>query len=429
MTKKYDSRSKKYESPYGRKEAMKKDKPQLRGCGDPNCMMCNPETAGQGLSSPIRRYSSAQSGTFFVTSTSERQYLGAIADTPEPQYSERLSERISRELEEAREGVKDYIVKTDHILDWGDVVGNHEAKEALVEAVESSIKDAALYKFYNMKQSKGVLLMGPPGCGKTMFAKAASAKIRSMLGKTEMISLSSSRVQSPWVGETEARIRAVFDYANLYKKHYKVPLVIFVDECEIMFPNRQSRPTATWENSQVATFLECLDGVDESGAFVILATNLPDRLDAALLRDGRIDRKIKVNRPTEMDSYEIFSRAMKGVPCESVEALTHVAMESFWKPHLLYDITGYHVSGHTVNVDILLRDIVSGALITGLVNKAKSVAFNRDKKAGTMTGVTPPDVMEAIEMTIRDNQNIRDSYAIYEVLERHSLQEKKKGMN
>src|SRR5204863_180748 len=157
-------------------------------------------------------------------------------------------------------------------------VGNEAALEQLRDAIQAPVKHKELYQAYGMKMPKGALLSGPPGCGKTMFARAAASEMKRLYGEaTEFISLSGSELQSMFIGETEARIKAIFTYAREYKAHHGHPLLVFMDEAEVLLPDRTGRirRVASWEESQVATFLAEMDGMQESGAFVLLATNRP----------------------------------------------------------------------------------------------------------------------------------------------------------
>src|SRR5690606_17531596 len=155
---------------------------------------------------------------------------------------------------------------------------------------------------------KGAMLSGPPGCGKTMFAKAAAAEMKRLYGEeVEFISISGSSLQSMFIGETEARISAIFTFAREYRAYRGHPLLVFMDEADVLLPDRTGRVrrVASWEESQVATFLAEMDGMQESGAFVLLATNRPEVIDQAVLRDGRCDFKIVVKRPTR-DALQII---------------------------------------------------------------------------------------------------------------------------
>lgn len=349
-------------------------------------------------------------------------------------YNEMQAER------DLREGISDYFLETAHELDWDDVVGNDNAKLALMEAIEYPVKHADLFKFYNKKSSKGVLLSGPPGCGKTMFAKAAASRMVALYGDNKekapcaMLVINGPSIQSPYVGVTEGIIRDVFEYARAFRKAFGYPLVVFIDEADAILPSRDGsggRRALPWEESNVATFLTEMDGMEESGAFVIIATNRPHMIDEAILRDGRCDRKIQVERPTREVAEIILSNAMKNAPLSHSEMLDNVeskdellailrkeiarqVVETFWE-----DWRALLALRTDKGIDYLrLRDIVNGAMLVGLVEKAKSVAFNRDLKDGTMTGIGIKDFEDAIQIVMEDNTTMMHTTAIEEYVER-----------
>lgn len=165
---------------------------------------------------------------------------------------------------------------------FDDIAGNDEALEQLRDAVRAPVEHAELYKAYGMKMPKGAVLFGPPGCGKTMFARAAASEMRKLYGdKVEFICLAGSEIQSGYVGVTQKSIKALFTFAREYKAYHGHPLLIFIDEADAILPDRtgRARRVAPWEENQVATFLAEMDGVHESGAFVLLATNRVNVID------------------------------------------------------------------------------------------------------------------------------------------------------
>lgn len=429
---KYRAMMERYGSPFGGgkiERPQERDRQQTTGCGDPNCPTCNPETAGRGLSRPDVPAPSVDPVTIETMrrafyAIDDRTYLGAAVNRSAPAQP-RPNPRL-------REAVKDLIVETKQTVQWDDVVGNHAAREALLQAVEAATTHKDLYEFYGMKPTRGVLLYGPPGCGKTMFAKAAGARLAELYGgAAEMICMSSAAIQSPFVGVTEKKIRAVFEYAREYRRCYGRDLVVFIDECDVLFPNRQGRRTANWEDSQIAAMLEGMDGIEGCGAFVILATNLPERLDPALLRDGRVDRKIKITRPSREDAAEIIARALVTSPIaegETAAGLAAFAAHELWSPALVLStaqavkaiVKGGQadVDVEQFSIDFCLSDALSGAMAAGVVSKARAVAFARDLAAGGRTGIGPADIAEAVATTHRENVDIEHTYAIREFFAR-----------
>jgi SpoVK/Ycf46/Vps4 family AAA+-type ATPase len=249
-----------------------------------------------------------------------------------------------------------------------------------------------------------------------MFGKAAASIIAKLNNAKAavMIAISASQIQKPYVGQTEEIIRQLFAYARAYKALHGHQLVIFIDEADALLPSRGgtgTRGVAGWEESNVATFLAEMDGMEESGALVILATNRPESIDAALLRDGRCDRRVEVKRPDENGARKILAKAMANIPtATSTEALVNHAIEMLFSPlrHLMKVKTER-------GTDFLnMAHTVSGAMMVGLAERAKANAFHRDITHGTMTGVTMMDFSKAIETITEEKRNLPDSYALIE---------------
>lgn len=319
----------------------------------------------------------------------------------------------------AREAVEDYILEVTDKLGWDAVIGNDEAKLALQETIEASTLHPEIYAFYSMKPPRGALLYGPPGCGKTMYAKATASAIARMgkKGKAEMILINGPAIQTPYVGQTEKIITALFTYAKEYFAYHKQQLVIFFDEADSLFPDRER--SYGYEKSQVATFLAEMDGVaTDNSAFVLLASNRPDAIDPACLRDGRCDRKIKVQRPTLEAMLHILADSAKHVPIHGELDWAQIVDNLVDPRHRVgdYDFinlkTGVEAKGY-----INLAHIISGALVVGLVDKAKSFAFRRDIASGQTTGLTSDDFTQAIEQIVRDNSGLTHTYALQEIME------------
>ena len=253
-------------------------------------------------------------------------------------------------LTAARKLVQEYLLDVDHDTAWDDVIGNDTARAALIEAIEEPKTHPELYEHYGMTPPKGVLLFGPPGCGKTMFAKAAAAAVGRVYGaKAEVLVVNGPAIQSPYVGETEKTIRAIFNYAREYRAHHKHPLTVFFDEAEVLFPDRtgRTRRVNSWEESQVAQFLSEMDGLNSMGAFVILATNRPEAIDEALLRDGGCDRKIEGERPTKQAVEHIIRKTLDAAPLSvDLEDLVMAATESFFNPHYVIH------EGHMISAEL-----------------------------------------------------------------------------
>lgn len=329
----------------------------------------------------------------------------------------------------ARKEVEKWLAKAPE-QDFGDIVGNDDALAQLRDAIQAPVKHKDLYEAYGMKMPKGALLSGPPGCGKTMFARAAASEMRRLYGdKVEFISISGSELQSPYVGMTEGYIKAIFVFAREYKAFHGHPLLVFMDEAEVLLPDRTGRVrrVASWEESQVATFLAEMDGMQESGAFMLLATNRPEVIDQAVLRDGRCDFKITVARPTNEAIEIIVRKNFDGVLIgdDPIEQLVFAAVESLFDPHKVI------AEAHAIGIDFaehefkdaiknmgdkhfLLEHIVSGAMAASVPGRAKRYAFARDKADGVARGVTVSDVVRAVNDLFDENKGLEHTFALNE---------------
>lgn len=447
---------KKYGSPYDPRHQGKMQKPktaeelrreeqdqhQLRGCGDPLCAICNPETAvmarsgrstgvtgrfgSQDFSPPIPEeiFRTGRGGIFFsLDDLVGREFSAKIPVMPK--------DKPPASYTEAREAVEDYICSVPS-QSFDDIIGNEDAIGQLIDAIRAPVEHKELYEKYGMKMPKGALLSGPPGCGKTMFARAAAAEMAKLYGEKdkpfEFLSVAGSELQSMYVGQTEGEIKALFTFAREYKAWHGYPLLIFMDECEVILPDRTGRVRrlAPWEESQVATFIAEMDGMQESGAFMLLATNRPEVIDQTVLRDGRCDFKITVKRPTSEAIEAIIRKNFDGCFMkDSLEDLVFAAVESLHDPHKV--ILEFHALGinkeatelKDVIKDVkqkhfLLEHIVSGAMAASIPTRATRYAFARDKAAGTAKGITTADVVSCVNDLWIENRGLEHSFALDE---------------
>lgn len=343
----------------------------------------------------------------------------------------RVRSKAVEDEQRLRGPVAKYLLTATPGVAWDDVVGNDTARAHLVEAIEHPVRHAELYRHYGEKPTKGVLLYGPPGCGKTMFGKAAASVLAQLHGAkaASFMSIKAPELQSGWVGETERTIRDIFAYARAYKALHGHPLVVFIDEADAILPSREGR--ATWfQASNVATFLTEMDGIEDSGALVILATNRPEAIDAAILRDGRIDRKIRVERPDHKAAAAILGRALAGIPVAHQDdqvghgatamrgALADQAARSVFAPEQIVA----QLATDQGPAFVRLSDIVNGAMLVGLVEQAKGNAFRRDLAAGgAPTGLTREDLDQAVMSVIAQNRGLNHACVIQEIAAREGF--------
>ena len=290
-------------------------------------------------------------------------------------------------------------VRAEITMTWDDIAGLDDAKQQLIEAIEMPYRRPEIYKAYNMKPPKGILLYGPPGCGKTLCAKVCAGSLAKLHGKENFesgfIYVKGPELLSKWVGDTEQGIRNLFNRGFEHYKTHGYPALLFIDEADAILPMRGSGRSSDVEKTIVPQFLSCMDGLEESGVMVMLATNQPKSLDTAAIRDGRIDNHIKISRPNAKNAIDYFRLHMKGMPVvkgSDSEELAHIAIESLFDDSKVI----YEMRQDGAKDFFRLRDTVNGAMIAGLVSNAKTRAFRRDMNANKAKGVTPADMLESV---------------------------------
>lgn len=312
-----------------------------------------------------------------------------------------------------------FIVEYDTKITWEDIGGQEEAKEAIQEILEWPLQHKQLYTFYNKKPSKGILLSGPPGCGKTMLGKAAVSSI-SKFGdgdtKSSFMYVKASELLTRFIGETESKIRDLFETAKNHLRRYKMPMIIFIDEADSFLMQRGPH-TPHWHDSHVAAFLTEMDGLHESSAFVILATNQPNTIDEAVLRPGRIDAKIRVTRPSQKDASAICELYLKNIPLFKRVSKTEI-VESIISNIYSYKYLLATIQSGEEKTGLYLSALISGAFIANVVQTAQSIAFKRDLRNNERkgTGVCIEDVVFAVESIYRQNKDLDHKEVIKELL-------------
>ncbi len=293
-----------------------------------------------------------------------------------------------------------------------------QAKEMIVVHCdydgETEVFDITVEEAHNFT-ANGIVVHN---CGKTMLGKAAATAISELCGvdKSGFLYIKGPEVLDPYVGVSEATVRKIFIKAKEHKLAHGSPAVVFVDEADAILGKRGMHHSFM-EKTIVPAFLTEMDGMEESGALIILATNRPDTLDPAVVRDGRIDRKVAVSRPDRHDSRDIFKLYLGNVPIAkglSIQELAEMAAEAlFHENRALYQLT----LRTRDEVAVPLSALVSGSMIAGIVDKAVSFALHRDIEAGLRkpTGVTYKDVMSGIVQTHRENLNIDHAEIIADV--------------
>ncbi len=269
---------------------------------------------------------------------------------------------------------------------YTDVGGLDAQINQIQDAVELPFSHPDLYRSYRLAPPKGVLLYGPPGCGKTMIAKAVANSLASRLGDgspSYFLNVKGPELLNKFVGETERRIRLIFERARELASDGR-PVIIFFDEMESIFRTRGSGVSSDMETTIVPQLLTEMDGVENlSNVIIIGATNREELIDPAILRPGRLDIKIRIERPTRDGARDIFARHLTGdVPhAVPLDQLIDAGVDKLFEPRAYVELT--LVDGERETLDY--ADFVSGAMIANIVDRAKKLAI-KDHIAGVDTG-------------------------------------------
>ena len=272
-------------------------------------------------------------------------------------------------------------------IDWSKVGGQVHVIEEVRKVIEYPILHKGILETMDYQLPKGFLFYGPPGCGKTLIGRAILSDIIRQLKEKEsnldlegrFIHVKGPEILNMWLGESERKVREIFKKAREYKEKGQVPF-IFIDEAESILGTRQAMRGNNISNTLVPMFCAEMDGIQSlRETVVILATNRPDLIDPAILRPGRIDRKIKVGRPNRGDCNAILKVYLKpSLPREheNLDQMTQPFLDALFKKSPQQEVLILTLRTGKLK-KLYWKDFISGAIIEGIVKRTKEKAIER----------------------------------------------------
>ena len=339
----------------------------------------------------------------------------------------RIDSKTSLILEKMeRPEIEELVLEEVPDVTYAEVGGLADQIEQIRDTVELPYMHKDLFKEYELEAPKGILLYGPPGCGKTLIAKAVAnslaQKVSERTGRPDVrsyfLNIKGPELLNKWVGETERQIRLIFQRAK-EKSDEGVPVIVFFDEMDSLFRIRGSGISSDVESTIVPQLLSELDGVETlKNVIVIGASNREDLIDPAILRPGRLDVKIKINRPDPVAAREIFRIYITDqTPIDSEELSsfggsvgdfivsliddTVTDMYATEKENEFLEVTYANGDRETM----YFKDFASGAMIENIVRRAKKDAIKR-QIAGGRIGMRDSDLKAAINQEFREHEDL-----------------------
>ncbi len=325
-----------------------------------------------------------------------------------------------------RAEVEELVLEEVPDIDYSRIGGLRGQIEQIRDAVELPYLHPELFKEHKLRPPKGVLLYGPPGCGKTLIAKAVANSLAKKVaevtgkpqGKSYFLNIKGPELLNKYVGETERHIRLVFQRAR-EKANDGTPVIVFFDEMDSLFRTRGSGVSSDVENTIVPQLLSEIDGVEGlENVIVIGASNREDMIDPAILRPGRLDVKIKIERPDAESARDIFSKYLiVELPLHDDDLAEHgdsragtvAAMIQRTVERMYSEIEENRFLEVTyANGDkevLYFKDFNSGAMIQNIVDRAKKMAIKQFLESG-QKGLRIAHLLNAILDEFKENEDL-----------------------
>jgi len=324
-----------------------------------------------------------------------------------------------------RPEVEELVLEEVPDVTYDDVGGLDDQIDAIKDAVELPYLYSEMFHEHDLQPPKGILLYGPPGCGKTLIAKAVAnslaQRVSERTGDTTarsfFLNIKGPELLNKYVGETERQIRLIFQRAR-EKSEEGYPVIVFFDEMDSLFRTRGTGISSDIESTIVPQLLAEIDGVESlKNVIVIGASNREDLIDPAILRPGRLDVKIKIERPDEESATKIFRQYLTadlpiadtetsryGGPEKAVEGMIVDAVD---RMYAVDDGNRFlEVTYQNGDKEILyFKDFSSGAMIENIVRRAKKLSIKRQIESGEK-GISTQDLLDSIRQEFREHEDL-----------------------
>jgi proteasome-associated ATPase len=332
--------------------------------------------------------------------------------------------RIALEHYEKQES-RDYFLEQVPEIPWEKVGGQQEAIRLIRDTIEQPLLHPEIFERFDTKPIKGLLLYGPPGCGKTLIGKAIAYNLTKEYSKRVghevkeyFMTISGPKILNMWLGETERMVREIFATAREKAKEGRL-VFIFMDEAEAVLRTRSSGRYLNISNTVVPQFCAELDGLQSlENVVLVLTSNRPDYIDPAVLRPERIDRKVKISRPDRESSAqilgiylhdripldpEVLKRWDGEVDCAR-KALVEGTMEHLWAKRKETEFLKVFLKNGSTET-LFHKDLLSGAILKSIVDRAKDFAIKRAiANPAAEVGVSQEDLNAAATQEFKENE-------------------------